>query len=122
MKVKIRIQKPMYPPKLPGEITQRIEWVDLGGKSASGPPVYSRCEWLMTFSNRNTSDVIKSDSVMMLDTVTIKIWYKEGLNEKCRILLVSGKDEIPYEILSIEDVRAKRHCMYVKIQRYKVGK
>jgi len=121
MRTKIRIQQPLYPKKEPGEITQKIEWVDLGSQNASSPPIYSRCEWLKTYSNRNAVEVMQSDTVMSLDTATIKIWYKEGINEKCRILLASGKIEIPYEILSIEDVRARRHCMYLKLQKFKVG-
>ena len=112
LRTKIRIQK-REASRRPGEISSKIEWIDIGNTSGADLPRYTRCQW----SGAHGDETFSDDALQGTHFATIRLRYDPRINEICRVLL--GSDA--WEITSLDDVRQQHRWMEIKLKRKAAG-
>lgn len=116
MKTKIRIQYQTISALDENQIAPNKIWIDVGSASEGDLPKYKYCEWV----NAHGNELLKPDINLARCPATVKLRYDARITGICRVLKENELD-IPYEIISIDNIRDQNQFMEIRVQKMEAG-
>jgi SPP1 family predicted phage head-tail adaptor len=97
-------------------IEKRVETIISGKSKISYAPAFNPnelCQW----ENRGGTELEADNSIIVVDTATVTMWYRPDITAMDRIIL-DGKT---YEIMNVENVKSLNMWLILKVKRATVG-
>lgn len=97
-------------------IQNRVETIDRGKSTISYVPAIpptAFCNW----KTKGGTELTGENSVTVLDTAELIMWYRSDITETSKIFLGSKE----YKVMSIENVEQRNQYLIVKVKGAKVG-
>lgn len=75
-------------------------------------PALDLCGW----KGKGGTESVISDTLVVLDTAEVTMWYRADISEKDQLLLNDNAD-LAYEVINVENVEMRNMWLILKVKR-----